>query len=56
MLQTGGNTRVNEARIRLAEFYALQIFPRVASLQEALETGSEALLSMTPNMLKAGVA
>lgn len=55
-LQAGGNTRVNEARIRLAEFYALQIFPRAASLQEALETGSEALLSMTPDLLNAGVA
>ncbi|WP_417722951.1 acyl-CoA dehydrogenase [Salipiger sp.] len=52
----GDSSRQAVARIRLAEFYALQIFPDAAARNEALVSGSDALLSLTPDCLGADPA
>ena len=52
-LQIGERSPSNERRIRLAEFYALHIFPQAAARQETLETGAASLLAMSPEALGA---
>lgn len=55
-LQQGEDSPSLRAWLQYATFYALQVFPLAGSLQETIETGSDVIAGMTPDVLGAQIA